>query len=54
MYGHSGFAVQAKGGAETATSVERKSPYTTPFIFLIRDIETGAILVAGRVLNPTA
>jgi hypothetical protein len=46
--------VQAKGGAETATSVERKSPYTTLFIFLIRDIETGTIRVAGRVLNPTA
>ena len=25
-----------------------------PFVFLIRDIETGAILVAGRIVGPGA
>jgi serine protease inhibitor len=26
----------------------------SPFVFLIRDIETDAILFAGRVMNPAA
>jgi serpin B len=61
---HKAFVAVDEAGTEAAaatavivgtTSVPEPSVEVTidrPFIFLIRDIETGAILFIGRVLNP--
>ena len=38
----------APGGARLEVTIDR------PFVFLIHDIETGAVLFVGRVLNPAA
>ena len=50
-----------EAAAATAVVMEEEAPeplvevtVDRPFIFLIRDIETGAILFIGRVLNPAA
>jgi len=45
-------AVSGEGEGEPAAELE--VTIDRPFIFLIRDIETGAILFVGRVLNPAA
>jgi len=49
-------AATAVSGAPSAGPPESPVPVTIdrPFIFLIRDIETDAILFVGRVLNPGA
>jgi serpin B len=64
---HKAFVAVDEAGTEAAAAtavimelkaVAPKPPVTVtidrPFIFLIRDIETGAILFVGRVLNPAA
>jgi serpin B len=64
---HKAFVAVDEAGTEAAaatavivgtTSVPAEPPVEVtidrPFIFLIRDIETGAILFVGRVLNPGA
>jgi len=64
---HKAFVAVDEAGTEAAaatavivgvTSVPAEPPVTVtidrPFIFLIRDIETGAILFVGRVLDPSA
>jgi serpin B len=64
---HKAFVAVDEAGTEAAaatavivgvTSVPTEPPVEVtidrPFIFLIRDIETGAILFVGRVLNPGA
>jgi serpin B len=45
-------AVSGEGEGEPAAELE--VTIDRPFIFLIRDIETGTILFVGRVLNPAA
>ncbi len=66
---HKAFVLVEEGGTEaaaaTAVTMVMSAPgpkpeepvivtVDRPFIFLIRDIETGAILFIGRVVNPTA
>jgi serpin B len=64
---HKAFVAVDEAGTEAAaatavivgtTSIPTEPPVEVtldrPFIFLIRDIETGAILFIGRVLNPSA
>jgi serpin B len=64
---HKAFVAVDEAGTEAAaatavivgaTAIPEESPVEVtidrPFIFLIRDIETGAILFVGRVLNPGA
>jgi serpin B len=66
---HKAFVLVEEGGTEAAAASavimvmsapgpEPEEPVTVtidrPFIFLIRDIETGAILFIGRVINPAA
>ncbi len=50
-------AAAATGVVVGVTSVMEPPPQLKidrPFIFLIRDLETNAILFVGRVLNPLA
>jgi len=59
---HKAFVAVDEAGTEAAAatsvitreSIPPKVTIDSPFIFLIRDIETGAILFVGRVLNPGA
>ena len=41
-------------GLTSAPTPDVELTIDRPFVFLIRDIETGAVLFAGRVLDPTA
>jgi serpin B len=49
-------AAAATGVGMQESAPNRNAEFTVdrPFIFLIRDSETGAILFLGRVLNPAA
>ena len=61
---HKGFVAVDKSGTEAAASTAVRMGFISapprpwlvtvnrPFVFLIRDIETGTILFMGRVLNP--
>ncbi len=66
---HKAFVLVEEGGTEAAAATavimptaapgpQPEEPVTVtidrPFIFLIRDIETGAILFIGRIMNPAA
>jgi serpin B len=59
---HKAFVVVDEAGTEAAAatvvdgivSMPPEVNIDRPFIFLIRDIETGAILFVGRVMNPVA
>ena len=48
-------AAAATGVVMSATAMMQNSlTINQPFIFVIRDIQTGSILFVGRVLNPTS
>lgn len=47
-------AAAATGVVVGPTSVPEELVIDRPFLFLIRDIETGAVVFLGRVLDPTA
>ena len=63
MYHDAFVSVDEQGteaAAATAVAIAKAAPggpveftMDRPFIFLIRDIETGAILFVGQVMNPS-